>query len=440
MARSSAVNAMRHCAGALAELRRCAKLLPGSRVSLTEGCEELLDKFQECVALSFVPLEEVERARRYVQELNSLLSEVTGLLGGRGWALPRETSDFSRDPLEHLKKKITLYTYDLLRRKTTITEYASKARSALGSSMRSNLRIVYEVYVLASVVKHLAGRGARIVYPEHKFVHFDRQGKQASGSIPPNLAVELDEGVLSFFLEAPRPLGWRGLKDLSRVWRFYVTLRPDIMVYSGLVLDIVDPSSNGPPVKRPDVIIECKELEDWYARTRELKGPVNPSLSFSEWFRRWLSGLWSGLADVLGVDPSVVREVAEGERRGVRVTEAQLVKFYKAFYDPRRFYLVSSPRLPGYVRSDLESSGIVVYDGVRVGDPSALKDLAEELLGYASPIGEPREHLRRVREALRSAGVELGEEELARLLAEFALSRLSEFRSFAAARKAETAA
>jgi hypothetical protein len=432
---------MKHCSDILVELRKCAKVLPGARVSLSSGCEELLDKFQECVALSFAPLSEVERARRYARELSSLLAEVVRGLGGRGWALPRETSDFSKDPLEHLKKKITLYTYDLLRKKMTIAEYASKARAAVGSSMRSNLRILYEVYVLASIVKHLSDHGARIVYPEHKFVHFDRRGKQASGSIPPNLVIEVEEkGALSFYLEAPRPLGWRDFKDLSRVWRFYVSLRPDIMVYSGLVLDIVDLSSEGPPVKRPDVIVECKELEDWYLRTRELKGPANPSLSFSEWFRRWLSGLWSGLADVLGVDSSVVKEVAEGKRRGVRVTEAQLVKFYEAFYKPKKFYLVSSPRLPGHVKSELESSGIVVYDGVRVGDPWALRDLAEELLDYASPIGEPREHLRRVREALRSAGVELGEEELARLLAEFALSRLSEFRSFAVAKKAETVA
>lgn len=41
-----------------------------------------------------------------------------------------------------------------------------------------------------------------------------------------------------------------------------MTLRPDLMVYSGLTTDIVELSANLPnlPIKQTDVIIEVKEL------------------------------------------------------------------------------------------------------------------------------------------------------------------------------------
>jgi hypothetical protein len=440
LARSSDLEALRGCVDLLSELRKCVKVLPGARITFTsESCEDTLDKFRECVVHSYISSAEVEKARRYVETLRQLVDEVSALIGARGWLLPREAGDFAKNPVEHLKKKLTLYTYDLLRRRINIEEYASKARAALGSSMRSNLRIIYEVYVLVAIVYHLSKKGAKLVYPEHRFIHFDRHGKQVSGTVPPNLVINVDgRGALSFFLEAPRPLGWRDFKDLQQVWRFYITLRPDIMVYSGVVLDIVDLSSPDIPIKRPDVIIECKELEDWFIRRRELKGPVSPSISFNEWFKRWLSGLWTGLADVLGVDSSIVKEVAEGRRRGVWVTETQLIKLYNAIYKPRSFYLVSSPRLPAHVVNELESSGVKVYDGVVVGDLKALEGVSEEILKYARPPPEDYEStlLVELTKQLRERGLEVRREDLVQALLEFALSRVEDLASYLKARRA----
>ena len=61
--------------------------------------------------------------------------------------------------------------------------------------------------------------------------------------------------------------------DLSRIWKFYTALRPDMMVYGGEVMDIVEIDSD-PPVRRPDLIIEVKELYDWYKRVREVRGNI----------------------------------------------------------------------------------------------------------------------------------------------------------------------
>ncbi|MEZ0393882.1 MAG: hypothetical protein ABWK00_02385 [Desulfurococcaceae archaeon] len=428
-------DAIRGCADALSELRRCAKALPGARLSLSgTACEELLDRFQECVALSIVPREELERARSAVEALGRLLERAVPAIGARGWLLPRETADFAKDPLEHVKKKLFLYTLDLLRRRIGIEAYASKARAAASSSMRSNMRTIYEAWVLASMVARAAELSARLVYPEHGLVHFDRQGKQVAGTMPPNLVLEIPgRGMLSIYLEAPRPLGWRDFKDLRRVWRFYTSLRPDIMAYPGLVLDIVDMGSDGVPILRPGAIIECKELDDWFERHRELKGPANPSLSFDEWFKRWLSGLWTGLADVVGVDSSAIREAVEGRRRGLRVSEVQLVKLYMAVYRPRHMFLVSSPRLPGPIRSELESEGIAVYDGVRMGDEGALVDLADEVLAMASPAPQGgMAVLSELSRQLARRGLAADGPSIVRLALQFALSRLDEFSEFVA--------
>lgn len=428
-------SALDECLSILREVEACTKVLPGARVSFTTpACEELFDKFRECIVKLYIPSAAIEKAELAVKELESLLKDVVEGLGGRGWILPRETNDFSKSPLEHLKKKILLYTYDLLRGKLNLETYASKSRAAVNSSLRSNMRTMYEVWVLASILKHLLKYSARIAYPEHGFVHFDRHGKQKAGTMPPNLVLEIPgRGMLTFYLEVPRPLGWGDLKDLRRIWRLYISLRPDIMVYSGLVLDIVNLDSPDLPVLRPDLIIECKELEDWYVRARDLKGPANPALSFHEWFKRWLSGLWTGLADVLGVDSSIVKEVVEGKRRSVRVTEVQLVRLYKSIYRPEKFYLVSSPRLPPHVVGELESSGIVVFDGVRMGRTQTLEGLAEEVLKYAKPVHSKSGmvELSALKQKLLAYGLTASDMDIVHLALRFALNRAGEFVDFA---------
>ncbi|MFZ8782815.1 MAG: hypothetical protein ACO2OR_02365 [Desulfurococcaceae archaeon] len=438
---AAATLSLNKCMDLLEAVKKCVKVLPGKRIKLSDpSCEGYLDAFRECTVRAYANRVVLDEATTSVKLLVEFLNTALSSVGGRGWLLSREMSSFVKSPVEHLKKKLTLYLYDLLRGKLSLEEYAVKARAAVTSSLNTNMRTLYEVWVLTSLLRGLGKLGGRVVYPEHGIVHFDRAGKQKAGILPPNFAVSIpSRGSLSFFLEAPRPIGWRDFKDLKAVWRLYTTLRPDIMVYPGLVENIVDLENPDLPIRRPQVIIECKEQSDWFLRVRELKGPLAPSFSFDEWFKRWLSGLWTGLADVLGISGDVIREVAEGKRRGVRVTEVQLVLFYKSVYKPDKFYLVSKPALPGNTKRFLENEGVIVVDSVQLGCEECIEEAVKGVLDYAKPVLEEEERLRllidRVLREARSRGVDLSSSELLDYLEEFVVENIDKVISYLTSRK-----
>jgi len=168
------------------------------------------------------------------------------------------------------------------------------------------------------------------------------------------------------------------------VWRLYVSLRPDILVYSGRVLDIVD-LSGAIPIKRPNVIIECKEMPDWYRRGRILKGHIARPLTAEEWMSRWIRGLWEGLGEALGVSREQLGELIEKSKSGVKIGEVDLVVLYKETYKPDLFILVSEPKLERSIKTELEARGIEVVDGVNIGDRGALRELSEVIAAYAKP-------------------------------------------------------
>ncbi len=429
------------CLNVLEDVKKCIKVLPGRRVKLDKPeCEDYIDAFRECTVHAYADSGVLNTASRDVKLLEEYLNRAVSSASGKGWLLSREMSSFIKNPVEHLKKKLTLYLYDLLRGKLSLEDYASKARAAVTSSLNTNMRTLYEVWVLASLLHGLSIRGGRIIYPEHGFVHFDRAGKQKTGILPPNFAVSIPgRGSLSFFLEAPRPIGWRDFKDLKTVWRLYTTLRPDIMVYSGLVENIIDLSNPGLPIMRPQVIVECKEQSDWYLRVRELKGPFVSSFSFDEWFKRWLSGLWTGLADVLGVSSDALREIAESKKRGVRVTEVQLVLFYRSLYKPEKFYLLSKPILPSNTRSFLENEGVIVLEDIQVGCEKCIEDVVEDLLKFAKPSHDEFERLRAIINKLiveaEARGIHMSESELLRYIEEYLVGNINDVVNYLSHRK-----
>ncbi|MEM2678700.1 MAG: hypothetical protein QXU62_08650, partial [Thermofilaceae archaeon] len=211
-------------------------------------------------------------------------------------------------------------------------------------------------------VYHLAKNGYRLIYPDDLYLHLERTGRQRTGGIPPNAVLSDGVKALSLFIEAPRPVGWEDSKDLSRAWKLYTALRPDILAYGGRVLNIVT-LGDEPPVLRPDVIIECKELDDWYKRARELRGPIAAPLSAEEWRERWISGLYIGLADVLNVKLSDVISKLK-ERKGLRLRDPQIVLLYKRFYEPKRMFLVSRAAVPADVKRMLEDEGVELVESV----------------------------------------------------------------------------
>jgi hypothetical protein len=360
----------------------------GMKLVIGSEAERILDEIRDYIVDLSVGRGEIERAKVWASRLEAELSRAAKLLGAVGWSYSRELKSFLEDPRLHLKKKLFNYVFDLARGRISVEELVRRGSTAVRTSLRTNLRSIYQDWVVAAILAGLGERGGRLVYPETGVILLERSGRQRTGFIPPNAVVRLPRGEVSLFLEAPRPLGWEDSIDLRRSWRLYTVLRPDILVYPGRVLDIAAPEKD-PPIIRPHTIIECKELPDWFERSRDLKGPLAKPMDAVEWRARWLKGLQEGLADILGVDRGSVEALAEGRGRSIRVKEHKLILLYKETFKPERFHLVSRSKLPRDVRVDLESNGIEVHDGVELGDRKALDGLIDELENLAVPAGFP---------------------------------------------------
>lgn len=376
------------CIDLLLEVKRTVSLDDKGRIPRYESDDvlKIAEIFKDCIVNSIAG-ESLPEAIEWVRIALSSLEDAVSKLRLRGVSLPKELKSFTEDPRAHLRKKLFIYTLDLIRGLLRPEDYFSKAKSALTTSLRTNMRSLYQVWGLSTTLSQLADQGFRLVYPEHRYLALDRSGKQKLGSIPPNaILYRSNQGYLSLFHEAPRPLSWEDSSDLKRIWGLYTALRPDSMVYSGWVMDMLD-FSRSPPVKRPTVILEFKELGDWWTRTRDLKGYIKKPLSAEEWASMWLEGLWDGLAEALGVGRGEVKKrVEEG---GLRVGEARLILLYKSTYKPDEVVLVSRVPMPGDIRRELEAEGVIIVDGVFF-DQKRLEEVADVLARHASLQGVDR--------------------------------------------------
>ena len=341
---------------------------------------EKLDELKKLFVRSVVG-NELDEANEWCMKLRKISEDIRRVLRLFEIVFPRELRSFLEDPEAHLRKKLFIYAMDLVRRRMTLRSFEERAQRAIQTSLQTNMRSIYQSWVFLVILRELANDGGCLLYPEHGCLSLERSGRQRLASIPPNAVIETECGALSFFLEAPRPIAWEDTGDLRRAWRLYKAMRPDILVYGGKVLNILD-ERNDPPIMRPDVIIECKELEDWHKRIRELKGDDKP-LSAEEWRWMWLRGLWRGLGRELGARTRP-EEIEMGPNERIRLREPELVKIYMRLYRPREMLLISRCAAPDEVKRELESEGIQVIDDVRF-DEVALKDVSRRLLNYARP-------------------------------------------------------
>ncbi|WP_338599290.1 hypothetical protein V6M85_09640 [Sulfolobus tengchongensis] len=335
-------------------------------------------EWAEEVKLEFVKSvigDKVYEAKNWIDEMNSILGEAKERLNVKGWLFSREMSSFIKDPLRHLVKKLFIYFHDLVRGKITVNEFVIKGRQAINSSFGSNMRSIYQTWGFASILVSLSNYGYRLTYPEHGYLNFDRSGKQKNGIIPPNAVIENVFGSsFSFFLEAPRPISWEDGSDLEKVWRLYSTLRPDMMIYDGFQMNIVDLDNGNIPIKRPNYILEFKELENWWNRWRYLKG-YKP-LSGNEWRARWISGLYKGLMDALEKVPNDLPSF--NDNKGKRIREYKVIELYKEVYKPDKGVLVSRVKVDEGIKSEL-SDDIVILDDVGF-NTKKFRDLAEDMV------------------------------------------------------------
>ncbi|RLE64499.1 MAG: hypothetical protein DRN53_00845 [Thermoprotei archaeon] len=358
---------------------------PERKFKFSESNRIKFEKLREEFRSSFIRSEigrELVTARIWVDRLKTMISKTEEKLKLSSTTYSKELKSFIEDPLSHLKKKIFFYTYDLLRGKITPEEFKYTAAAAIKTSLRTNMRSIYQCWVYTSILYELAHLRARMIYPEHRVLTFERAGKQKLGTIPPSCILYLEgRGFISFFLEAPRPLGWEGDRDLRRVWALYTTMRPDILVYSGKVLNIANLESN-PPIIRPDVIIECKELKEWWYRIRDMRGHLAKPLTAEEWRSMWIEGLWDGLADILGVERKE-RGGRVKNKRTLRLRDIQIVTLYRTLFKPKKMFLVSRTRVPRQIKSYLKERQIEVIDAVGFKS-SALKPLISYLVNLAN--------------------------------------------------------
>ena len=368
------------------ELMEYVEVDSKGRVNIKSISKNEFYKLEEKLKVMFIynilGAELIDLGYKWVKIFLDTVEELKKISGIHYVMFSRELRSFIEDVEAHLKKKIFIYTHDLLRGRLSIEEYQRKAGAAIRTSFRTNLRTVYQDWVLLNILIELIERGGVIVYPENKYISLERMGKQKIGVIPPNtITYNPGRGYLSFFLEAPRPIGWEDTNDLTRTWKLYTALRPDIMVYGGRVLNILNLGSN-PPIKRPNIIIECKELEDWYLRVRDIRGPLAQPLTAEEWRNKWIEGLWTGLADILGVEREKLSETIK-ERKSVRLKEYHIIALYKSLYKPDKMILISRTKLPNNIRKELEEDhNIVVYDGIGF-NPNNLRDVVNTILKYA---------------------------------------------------------
>jgi len=354
----------------------------GLTVRLSSEVEVLSDKIKDVIIHSVVSKHDLEQAIEWVTILKESLNNLVKVLSIDGVTLSKEVKSFLEDPIQHLKKKLFIYTHDLIRGSLSIEDYVKVSTAAVRTSFRTNLRTIYQTWVLSEVITLLNSYGRlRLIYPEYGYLSFDRSGKQKTGLIPPNAILEINGSkYVSIFIEAPRPVGWEDSSDLKRSWKLYTALRPDIMIYGGKVTNILKLDQE-PSILRPNIIIECKELSDWYLRIRDVRGPFAKPLTAEEWRNKWIRGLWVGLSEVLGVEAGNVNEIIK-ERRGIRLREYQIVALYRRVYKPDLMYLISLHKVPQDVKKYLESEGINVIDDVGF-NRDRLRDVADMIVKYA---------------------------------------------------------
>lgn len=389
---------------------------------LSKRFNELFDEFR----IKFIRWkinDDLGKINQWIKIFKDWIDEVSRIYGFKGVLYPRRFRSFLEDPERHLMKKIFNYSYDLLRGKDTLKSFKRTAGSAVVTSVRTNLRSIYQYWGFITILYHIRDQGfARIIYPEHGHLLLDRAGKQKIHSIPPNVVLSTHKGLLSFYLEAPRPIAWGDTADLMKIWNLYTALRPDLMVYSGEVFNIVNPLTD-PPIKRPDIIIEFKELDDWYIRVREVKGPLAKPLTAEEWRSKWIEGLWTGLAESLGVQRR--ENIEKTPNKGMRLSEVESVILYKRVYLPKKMYLISRTKLPSKIKDTLINEDIHVIDDVEF-DVAKIKQLSVELLDYAK--GETP--LERLNQLVKDIEPHIKIEDLHQLTIKFAIEKIDEFKAF----------
>ena len=110
---------------------------------LQEELEELQEHFKEAFVIETVG-DEVKRAREWVSRFKDALETCAEKLSLRGIRLSKELGSFVQDTTQHLKKKLFIYVDKLCRKTIELEDFRRSASAALTTSLRTNLRTIYQ--------------------------------------------------------------------------------------------------------------------------------------------------------------------------------------------------------------------------------------------------------------------------------------------------------
>jgi hypothetical protein len=285
---------------------------------------------------------------KYVHLYNDFCDDVKIILNSPHIIHTKQLSHFLEDPMNHIIDVFMKKAFNLISMGVDVDKFASSINLTIKKCIDVNFKMIFQNFVALSIPYNLHSHNPKIVYPKNGWIILSRKGVQNNDSLPPNYVLEIDGRRFSFFIEAPRPIDWsRKVRKSSKI-PLHAAPRPDIMIYRGFVKNILKNKDRRVKmdsiIKRPYIIIECKEVEGWWKSSRLSKG---------------------------------IRNLTNGELENVKALD--VVEVYQSLYRPKKAFVVSMVKAPRGVKYKLGLRGIETIDDTGF-NPFMLSTLSNALL------------------------------------------------------------
>jgi len=294
--------------------------------------------------------DEIEVIRKYIYTYDDFCEDVKEILNSPYIIHSKQLSSFLEDPKEHIIKTLVSKSYKLILDGVNIEQFNSIINLTVKKCMESNLKLIFQNFVALSIPYNLHSHEINIIYPNNKWIILSRKGFQNNHSLSPNYVLEIDGERFSFFIEAPRPIERsKRVKRGSKI-PLNAAPRPDIMIYHRWVRNILPRRSSSRSmkmlIKRPLIIVECKETEGWWKKIRFSKG---------------------------------IRNLTNGDMNNVGALD--VIDVYLSLYKPKKMFVVSKVKVPRGVKYRLSLRGISTIDDTDF-NPFKLSPLSNYILDF----------------------------------------------------------
>ncbi|MEM0084347.1 MAG: hypothetical protein QW743_02435 [Candidatus Methanomethylicia archaeon] len=294
--------------------------------------------------------DEIEIIRKHVYVYNDFCEDIKTILNSPYIIHSKQLSSFLEDPLNHIINLFVSKSYELILKDLDLENFNSIINLTIKKCLESNLKLMFQNFVVLSIPYNLHSHEIKIIYPRNKWIILSRKGFQGNNSLSPNYVLEIDGERFSFFVEAPRPI--ERIKKVRRSSKLSLNAapRPDIMIYHRWVRNILPSKSSSNSrnmlVKRPFMIIECKEVDGWWKKFRFSKG---------------------------------IMTLTNGNLENVKALD--VIDVYLSLYKPKKMFVVSKVKVPRGVKYRLSLRGIETIDDTGF-NPFKISELSNYLLDF----------------------------------------------------------